>query len=545
MSSIRRFEVEFLSKKPSGFGKLSMDVYAIQGPEASIDLNLIDLLRSTHSCSCSMLSHLIQLKDASSPITHAEEDADQSLVRSEFSLNKHQSQVLGHIHSWNMRQNISPICLIHGPFGTGKSQLLISLLHFMLQVRTSAGKGLTGCRILVCSHTNIAVDRILMGLLESGINEFIRVGPLRRIHHKLLPYSIHASESKAQSSAISELRDMCKHATGSHLIHLQREIMQLEKGCERQRKKMLKTVPVVGVTCVSTALSILEDMKFDVLIIDEASQITEPLALAPIIRSGCKYLILAGDPAQLPPVVTEPSKVQGGYSISRPLFVRLTTMGHEPYLLKTQYRCHPDISSIANTFFYGNNLIDGISETDRSPLVPGLHAVSTIDVQGQISYFRRSIKNETEARCVCAVVKSLIDAGVGTRSMGVICLYRAQVETIDHCLAAAKTLEGAGDADALQVATVDSFQGAEKDVIILSVATNNPSEFATDIHRLNVALTRAKRHFILVGNMSSIGRNVEVFQHIIKVSEAKGSAYMGGLPIANAPIQEVHESPQS
>jgi len=457
------------------------------------------------------------------------------------SLNNDQRLVLRHVSSWNQERGKSPVCLVHGPFGTGKSQLLVSALHLLLSLRGqdragSAGGKLHGARVLVCSHTNIAVDRVLLGLMESGITSFLRVGPLRRIHHQLLPFSLHASDSKVHASAVSELKDMAKSATGERLRELQREIEQAEKGSERQRKKMLRTTPIIGVTCISTALSVLEDQFFDVLILDEASQMTEPLSLAPIIRSKCKYIIAAGDPCQLPPVVCSPERVQGGgEGLMRPLFVRLASLGYSPYLLKTQYRCHPDISHISNTFFYGNKLLNGVSSDDRPPLAKKLGALSVIDVQGHESYKNKSILNETEARCVGVTVKALVQHGISGSDIGVICFYREHVGAISRCINGLRSAGGEELAglESIQVATVDSFQGAERNIIILSTATtNSASNFAADACRLNVALTRARSHLLVIGNMYALIKGIPAFHYIVSQSKINGSYYMGGLPIA-------------
>eukprot|EP00890_Picochlorum_soloecismus_P000564 jgi/Picsp_1/1508/NSC_04986-R1_prematurely terminated mrna decay factor-like len=530
-----KFEVEFISEKPPHIGKTT-NVYAIQGPEASIELGMIDLLQNDQE-QVPLLPSLLGLQQQ--PFQDNQQDSIWALPKITSllsSLNDDQRLVLKHVASWNQERSKSPVCLVHGPFGTGKSQLLVSALHLLLSLRAQdqVGGKLHRARVLVCSHTNIAVDRVLLGLMESGITSFLRVGPLRRIHHQLLPFSLHASDSKVHASAISELKDMAKSATGERLRELQKEIEEAEKGSERKRKKMLKTTPIIGVTCISTALSVLEDQFFDVLILDEASQMTEPLSLAPIVRSKCKYIIAAGDPCQLPPVVCSPERVQGGgEGLMRPLFVRLASLGHPPYLLKTQYRCHPEISHISNTFFYDNKLLNGISSDDRPPLAKNLGAVSVIDVQGHESYKNKSILNETEARCVGATVKTLVQHGIPGSNIGVICFYREHVGAVSRCINALCSAGGEEltGLESIQVATVDSFQGAERNIIILSTATtNSASNFAADACRLNVALTRARSHLLVMGNMHALVKGIPAFCYIVSQSKSNGRYYMGGLP---------------
>jgi len=508
----------------------SARVYAIQGPEASIELGLLSLLGDPTSVSAPMLSHLLQLYKTDAISSPEPEGAMEEFreVSNTFNLNTHQAEVLSHVARWHTQPTHQPICLVHGPFGSGKSQLMVSILHLILALRRSKEStgGLSNARVLVCSHTNIAVDRVLIGLMRSGVSDFLRVGALKKIHHEILEYSIHASESKSHNTALGELKEMAKAASGQVLLKLQAEIAEAERGSDRKRKKMLKTCPIVGVTCVSTALSILEDQTFDILILDEASQLTEPLSLAPIIRSKCKYVIAAGDPNQLPPVVCSPEHVQGGHSVARPLFVRLTDLGHSPHLLRTQYRCHPDIACVSNKFFYQNQLLDGITPEQRPPLAKILPAVSVVDIMlGQESYSHRSIYNDMEARAVASIIQKFLGHGISPNAIGVIAFYKAHVDALTSAVSNIQ-----GGQDGIHIATVDSFQGAEKDIIILSTATSKPSSFAADACRLNVALTRAKHHLLLVGNIHSLSKGIPSFEFILSRAKTHKGYFLGGLP---------------
>lgn len=129
----------------------------------------------------------------------------------------------------------SPICLVHGPFGSGKSTLLVTLLRFLLKARQRAGSPLSGARILVASGTNVAVDRVLLGLLETGCTDFLRIGSLRRMDPRLLPHSLHASDSKA--SGLAELKQALKEGvSGSERRSLEDEIQRLEAGGMRREQ---------------------------------------------------------------------------------------------------------------------------------------------------------------------------------------------------------------------------------------------------------------------------------------------------------------------
>jgi hypothetical protein len=523
-----KFEVEFVSAMPPYMGN-SCTVYALKGPDVSIELDLADLLdRALCESHSPIISNL--LYKVSDPVPLGVDDLVHDMpayneVAQNFKLNRYQLNALSHVASWHVNPQRSPACLVHGPFGTGKSQLMVAILHLILKLRNSKG-GLENSRVMVSSHTNIAVDRVCLGLLESSITDFVRVGALRKVHVDLLGRSLHASESKANASALSELKDMAKGASGVLLEKLKAEMAEVERGAERTRKKLLKTCPIVGVTCVSTALDVLQDQVFDVLLLDEASQLTEPLSLAPIIRSKCKYLIAAGDPNQLPPVVCSPEHIRGDKinSLLRPLFVRLVELGHEPHLLKTQYRCHPDISSVCNKFFYGSKLEDGITQEQRPSMVPSIKdAVIVVDVPGQEEFMHRSVCNEGEARVVGKIVQKLLNHGVPPSDVGVIAFYRAHVGMIKRFIGSAKE----GPHSEVQVATVDSFQGAEKRVILLSTATTKASSFASDACRLNVALSRAKNHLFLITNRN-LSKSVPCLDFMVRRSQAQGGYFLGG-----------------
>ena len=527
-----KFQVEFVSNRPQYLAK-STKVYALQGPELAIELDLIKLF-TTHLNLDTLHTPVLtsSLLNESGAFTSNMIDDEVKSVSEGFGLNEYQQKVLSHVASWHYSgsndRSSSPLCLVHGPFGSGKSSTLVAILHLILKLRASSGH-LSNSRVMVCSHTNIAVDRVLLGLLQSGIAEFIRVGALRKIHHNLLSHSLHASESKSNSNAMSELKEMAKNATGTILAKLKAEMSEIELGADRKRKKMLKTCPIVGVTCVSTALEVLQDQSFDILLLDEASQLTEPLCLAPIMRSKCKYVIIAGDPNQLPPVVCSPEKVQGvsNHGLSRPLFVRLTDLGHVPHLLKAQYRCHPDISCISNQFFYDNQLIDGVDAQQRRSMIPCLPSVSVVDLQnGQENYQGRSLYNPTEVRAVGNIVKTFLSLGIPPSDIGIIAFYKAHVEALEKFIYTSN-IDSSQD---IQIATVDSFQGAEKELIILSTATTKPSSFAADACRLNVAITRAKKNLVLVGNIHMLSKGIPAFNFILSRAKAKGGYYLGGLP---------------
>jgi len=500
-------------------------------------------------------------------------------VAAELNLNDEQVSVLAHVTSWFDDKEVqdppprgSPVVLIHGPFGTGKSTLLAAIIRLLtgqlqpndVRSRPRSVTPSTG-RILVASHTNVAVDRVLLALKDAGFDRFLRVGSISRVHKGLLAHSLHGADSRS-SDAKSELSNMLKYCSDPcEEMAIREELARLTQGAERERKKMLHTVPVVGVTCCSSTLPLLDGLAFDIVILDEASQMIEPISLLPLVRMGCKYLICAGDPCQLPPVIASPSSLSGPFgtgvaSLLRPLFVRLTHCGHQPHLLRKQYRCHPQISQVPNQHFYSGRLLDGCSVSDRPPLLPGLAPVTCVDVRGiEQQDNRRSTFNIEEARVTVHVLTFLKEQGIQMHRCGVICFFRAQVSQILQAATHAglmssqaaadqdgrgeQTGKGASSADrlghqGLQVATVDAFQGAEKDVIILSTAITRAGggSFASDAQRLNVSLTRSRHHLVVVGNtlvLSGIGNGA--LSDLLQVARATPGGFCprGAFPPAS------------
>ncbi|XP_071494545.1 uncharacterized protein [Diadema antillarum] len=401
-----------------------------------------------------------------------------------------------------------PITLIHGVFGAGKSYLLAVTILLLVQLfaeseSNDAGTQTTPWKVLVSSTTNVAVDRILLGLLNLGFEDFIRVGSMRKIAKPVLPFSVHASDKENQE--MKELQMMLKDDLSS------REKQLVRKSIERHRlgknKEMMSKVKVVGVTCAACTFPCIKNLTFPVVLLDESSQMTEPASLLPLARFGCEKLVLVGDPHQLDPTIqgSESSHTSG---LEQTLFDRLSLMGCDPIMLRTQYRCHPCISALANSLFYGNHLLDGVLAEDRPPLVSDLPTLCFFNVShGQEKSARDgSYFNDAEASFVVFLIGGLIEMGVAPSEVGVITLYKAQVNQISMLLQTSRLGNEKGF-KAIQISTVDAFQGGEKAIIILSCVRTQRVGFIDSDKRTNVALTRSKNHLLIVGGMKMLSEN--------------------------------------
>eukprot|EP00075_Anas_platyrhynchos_P001767 XP_005018699.3 protein ZGRF1 isoform X5 [Anas platyrhynchos] len=401
---------------------------------------------------------------------------------------------------------IFPITIIRGVFGAGKSYLLSVVILFLVQLFESSeaeeGPRAVPWKLLIASSTNVAVDRILLGLLDLGFEDFIRVGSIRKITKAILPHSLHAGSGN-ENEQLKELLALLKEdLTPVEKIYVRKSIEQHKLGTN---KTILQQVKVVGATCAACPFPCLNNVKFPVVMLDECSQMTEPASLLPIARFQCEKLVLVGDPKQLPPTIQGSESVHEK-GLEQTLFDRLCLMGHKTIPLRTQYRCHPAISAIANELFYEGNLIDGVSEKERSPLLDWLPTLCFYSANGTEQTERdNSFYNMAEAHFTVKLIQSLIASGIEGSVIGVITLYKSQMCKIQNLLNSVHS--EAFEIKAVQVSTVDAFQGAEKEIIVLSCVRTRQMGFIDSEKRMNVALTRAKRHLLIVGNLACLSKN--------------------------------------
>nr|XP_021138700.1 protein ZGRF1 isoform X9 [Columba livia] len=432
-----------------------------------------------------------------------------------FSLNPDQATSLMHIAQMMTscentkaveEHQIFPITIIRGVFGAGKSYLLSVVVLFLVQLFESSeateGPRPAPWKLLIASSTNVAVDRILLGLLDLGFEDFIRVGSIRKITKAILPYSLHAGSGNENEQLKELLALMKEDLTPVERMYVKKSIEQHKLGTN---KTILQQVKVVGVTCAACPFPCLNTLKFPVVMLDECSQMTEPASLLPIARFQCEKLVLVGDPKQLPPAIQGSESVHEK-GLEQTLFDRLCLMGHTTILLRTQYRCHPAISAIANELFYEGNLIDGVSANDRSPLLDWLPTLCFYSVNGVEQIERdNSFYNMAEVHFTVKLIQALTASGIEGSAIGVITLYKSQMCKIQNLLSSVQS--EAFETKAVQVSTVDAFQGAEKEIIVLSCVRTRQFGFIDSEKRMNVALTRAKRHLLIVGNLACLSKN--------------------------------------
>ena len=431
--------------------------------------------------------------------------------------------------------------LIHGPFGTGKTRTLVELIS--QETRQNH-------KVLATAESNAAVDNILERLMDNKKLNLTRLGhpqrvskhnitqtlaykvenhklnkkitkihrkidnliEKRKVHTKPTPqyrrgfgdYDIlHlASKGKGGRGISSE-----KMKSMANWIEINQEIDEAHDEIKRIENRMIKEIvdssDVILATNSSAALESISHVKFDVAIIDEASQATIPSILIPIAKAH--RFILAGDHKQLPPTIIS----ERAHELEKTLFEELIRIyPFKSQLLNVQYRMNSLLMKFPNREFYNNGLksdssVDDITINDiltSQHEEKALLFIDTSEVEDNREMHlkdSKSIINDLEADISVSIAQDYLNAGAGEDDIGIISPYADQVKLIQE-----KT--------PVEVKTVDGFQGREKEIIIISTVRSNSHGnigFLKDLRRLNVAITRAKRKLIIIGNANTLITN--------------------------------------
>jgi hypothetical protein len=277
----------------------------------------------------------------------------------------------------------------------------------------------------------------------------------------------------------------------------------------KERMKQLKRAQVICCTCIGSGGDILDTVTFDRVLVDEATQATEPAVLVPLMR-GCRQLVLVGDHCQLPPTVLSTRAEEEGHGV--PLFSRMVACGVPPFMLDTQYRMHPCIAMFPSDLFYGGKLRNGVSAPERRPLA-GFpwpreeFPVAFVPVKGVEVDDGVSKLNEAEAAAACDAVAALLAGGQCAASdIAVVTPYAAQARLIRRMT---RRLTQNSGPPYIEVSSVDGFQGREKEAVVFSAVRSNDYGaigFISDWRRVNVSFTRARRALIVIGNDQTLRR---------------------------------------
>jgi ATP-dependent RNA/DNA helicase IGHMBP2 len=426
------------------------------------------------------------------------------------------------------------VAVIHGPPGTGKTTAIVEL------IRQSVAQG---NKVLVCAPSNLAVDNVFERLLAAN-EKAIRLGHPARVLPELRKHTLdllvdrHPDVRLARKlvrEAFALREKASKHTRAQPVPGARRELREEAKQRIHDARRLeaqaiqhlLDQSTILCATLTGMDSDVLGNRTFDLAVVDEACQATEPSCWIPVLR--CDRIVLAGDHCQLPPTVVSRDAMRQGFNIS--LLERMMHRFGDKIArrLCVQYRMHRSIMEFSSDEFYEGSLVADALVADH--LLSDLPEVETnefsasplhfIDTAGagydeQIEPDGESRLNVQEAALVVAKVTQMLEMGVEPGQVAVISPYSAQVRLLRKLF----------DREDLEIDTVDGFQGREKEAVVISLVRSNPKGeigFLADVRRMNVALTRARRKLLVIGDSATIA-NHTFYQRMLEYFELM-SAY--------------------
>lgn len=400
-------------------------------------------------------------------------DAKEAVADILKGLNKPQKQAMKRVLLSN------DYTLIVGMPGTGKTTTICTLVRILYAC---------GFSVLLTSYTHSAVDNILLKLIRFKVG-FLRLGRKQKVHSDIQKFTD---------------EEICKRKAIRNLAELE---------------GLYKSELVVATTCMGMKHPLFGQRRFDFCIVDEASQINQLICLGPLFSAD--RFVLVGDHQQLPPVIQ--SSHARALGMDESLFKRLEKNLDAVVQLNVQYRMNRTIMSLSNTLMYEGKLMCGSDQVAtavlklpkwceldthaswlRDALEPS-HPVcflNTEQVPAPETEEQCGVSNLTEAELVYCLTRALLKAGCKACNIGIIAPYRQQLKAVSAILTRDKAFS------AVEVNTVDKYQGRDKSVIILSFVRSNSEgklgELLKDWRRLNVALTRAKHKLVMLGSISTL-----------------------------------------
>ncbi|KAJ8344229.1 hypothetical protein SKAU_G00315580 [Synaphobranchus kaupii] len=409
------------------------------------------------------------------------------------------------------------LAIVHGPPGTGKTTTVVEVI---LQAVNQ------GLKVLCCAPSNVAVDNLVEALVRNKAR-LLRLGHPARLQESIQKHSLDALLAQSDNTdIIAEIRKdidrafakMKKSHDKGGRSHLKAEVKELRKELRKREEsaisQILKGADIILATNTGAyadgPLKFLPKDHFDLVVIDECAQALESSCWISLLKA--RKCILAGDHKQLPPTIKSHTAAAKGLSVS--LMERLIQKHGSSVvrMLTMQYRMNSAIMQWASQEMYGGKLIAhtsvekhllrdlpgvGSTEETETPLLLidtagcGLSEMETSDEQSK--------GNQGEADIVALHIQALTEAGVKAKDIAVIAPYNLQVDLLRQQLSLKHPK--------LEIRSVDGFQGREKEAVVLSlVRSNRKGEvgFLAEDRRLNVAVTRARRHLAVVCDTQTI-----------------------------------------
>ncbi|GAB4054223.1 AAA domain-containing protein [Spirosoma litoris] len=412
------------------------------------------------------------------------------------------------------------LAIVHGPPGTGKTTTLVQAIKALLAQDHK--------KILVVAPSNTAVDLLSEKLSDEGLN-VIRVGNPARVSERLMsltldhkmaehPYMKEAKKLKKQANEFKNMAHKYKRNFGKAerdqrkaLFDEAHRIMK-EVGNSEQYiiEDLIAKAQVITATLVGANHYTVRNLTYHTVVIDEAGQALEPACWIPILKA--QKVVLAGDHCQLSPTIKSAEAARKG--LSNTLLEKCVNRHPEAVaLLNEQYRMHEHIMGYSSQVFYENK-VRAHASVARHSLFDGDTSLVFVDTAGcgfDEKLEGTSSTNPEEAALLIRHLTQLV-ADLSTRyskpdfpTIAIISPYKQQINVLKDQLLSVPELQGYGDK--ISVNTIDSFQGQERDIVYISMTRSNAEGeigFLSDIRRMNVAMTRARKKLIIVGDSATL-----------------------------------------
>jgi ATP-dependent RNA/DNA helicase IGHMBP2 len=432
------------------------------------------------------------------------------------------------------------LAIVHGPPGTGKTTTLVQAIKALI----AQGEP----RILVVAPSNAAVDLLSERLAAEQLT-VLRVGNPARVSDKLMALTLDSKVSahpttkeikklKKQAAAFKNMAHKYKRSFGKAEREQRKalfdEAHKIMKDADRMEQyivdDLLANTQVVAATPVGANHYTVRHLQYHTVVIDEAGQALEPQCWIPILKA--RKVVLAGDHCQLPPTVKSEAAIKGGLGIT--LLEKCVALHPTAVtLLEEQYRMHERIMGYSSEVFYEGRLAAHSSVAGHL-----LHAEATplafVDTAGcgfeEVIEGTR-ISNPEEANLLYLHLQTVVAdlakhySPEAFPTIGIISPYREQVAALSEQLQHQPTLQPY--LQSITVNTIDSFQGQERDMMYISMVRSNDAGtigFLSDIRRMNVAMTRARKKLVIVGDSATLSR-FPFYANFIAYAETHNAYY--------------------
>ena len=430
------------------------------------------------------------------------------------------------------------LAIVHGPPGTGKTTTLVQAIKALIK--------LDGKQILVVAPSNTAVDLLSEKLSDEGLN-VLRVGNPARVSERLM--SLTLDSKMAEHSSMKQIKKLKKQA--SEFKNMAHQYKKSFGRAEREQRKalfdeaykimkevgnteqyiiddLIARAQVITATLVGANHYTVKNIKYHTVVIDEAGQALEPACWIPILKA--QKVILAGDHCQLPPTIKSNEAARKG--LTNTLFEKCIALYPQAVaLLEVQYRMNKLIMGYSSQVFYNNQLRahESVAEHLLHSEDASLLFIDTAGCGYEEKLEGTSTTNPEEAAFLLRHLSKVVTE-MGNHytkndfpSIGVISPYRQQILLLNELIPHSAELQA--NRSSITINTIDSFQGQERDIIYICMTRSNAEGiigFLSDIRRMNVAMTRARKKLVIIGDSATLSR-FPFYANFITYAEASGA----------------------